>query len=72
MTLYKKTIIYDLFNSYSIFFCKDGNGFITKEELENIMGGVPMDEDTWKAILLESDYNQDGQVIIIFFIQINK
>lgn len=36
------------------------------------MGGVPMDEDTWKAILLESDYNQDGQVIIINVIKINK
>jgi len=41
---------------------KDNDGFITKEELENIMGGVIMDEDTWKAILQESDNNQDGRV----------
>ena len=44
---------------------KDNDGFITKEELENIMGGVLMDEDTWKAILQESDNNQDGRVIKI-------
>lgn len=31
------------------------------------MGGIPMDEDTWKAILKESDYNNDGQVKIYLF-----
>jgi len=41
---------------------KDDDGFITKDELENIMGGIAMDEDTWKAILLESDFNNDGRV----------
>lgn len=43
-------------------FDTDGDGFITKEELETIMGGVPMDEMTWKAILEESDINKDGKV----------
>ena len=26
------------------------------------MGGVPIDEITWKAILEETDVNQDGKV----------
>lgn len=45
-------------------FDTDGDGFITREELETIMGGVPMDEMTWKAILEESDVNRDGKVIL--------
>ena len=54
-------------------FDTDSDGFITREELETIMGGVPMDEMTWKAILEESDINKDGKVINqrsnVFFIQ---
>lgn len=43
-------------------FDSDGDGFITKEELETIMGGLVLDETTWKAILEESDINKDGKV----------
>lgn len=52
---------------YLVFNCKnkDGDGFITKTELENIMGGVPMDEETWKVILEESDNNHDGMVYYV-------
>ena len=46
-------------------FDTDSDGFITREELETIMGGVPMDEMTWKAILEESDINKDGKVIYL-------
>ena len=33
------------------------------------MGGIPIDDTTWKAILDETDTNKDGKVIIflIFF-----
>lgn len=32
------------------------------------MGGTPIDEETWKAILGESDVNKDGKVVIIISI----
>ena len=41
------------------------------------MGGVPLDETTWKAILEESDINKDGKVsdfidILLIFIYIYR
>lgn len=30
------------------------------------MGGVPLDEEAWKAILEESDNNKDGKVYKYF------
>ena len=30
------------------------------------MGGIPIDEATWKAILEEADTNKDGRVILFF------
>lgn len=46
-------------------FCKnqDGNGFISKNELENIMGGIELDDSQWKTIIQECDANGDGMVI---------
>ncbi len=41
---------------------KDQNGFITRDELESIMGGVAMDDNNWESILDECDVNKDGQV----------
>ena len=35
------------------------------------MGGVAMDEETWKVILLESDDNKDGRVNIRYKITIS-
>lgn len=29
-------------------FDQDGNGFIEKDELQQIMGGTEMNEETWK------------------------
>jgi hypothetical protein len=49
------------------FLKKDGNGFITKEELEIIMGGIPIDEAAWKVILEEADTNKDGKVLYLIF-----
>lgn len=46
---------------------QDGNGSISKEELQEIMGGT-MNEDQWKEILADCDKNGDGLVIYIFFI----
>lgn len=49
---------------------QDGNGFISKQEIETIMGGAQMDEDTWKKMLDDCDTNKDGQVkqIISFYL----
>ena len=56
---------------------KDGNGFISKGELEIIMGGIELEESQWKQIINECDTNGDGKVwkknyiknqkILIFF-----
>lgn len=32
------------------------------------MGGIPIDEATWKAILEETDTNKDGKVILFYFL----
>ena len=41
---------------------KDGNGFISKNELESIMGGIELEESQWKQIMKERDSNGDGMV----------
>lgn len=43
-------------------FDRDGDGFIEKEELEQVMGGVNIDEQTWKELLQECDSNGDGKI----------
>ncbi|CAD8117798.1 unnamed protein product [Paramecium sonneborni] len=38
----------------------DGNGLISKSELESIFGGIEIDTQAWEDILLKCDLNQDG------------
>jgi calcium-dependent protein kinase len=39
---------------------KDSNGQISRVELQQIMGGIDIDEEQWKHILEECDKNGDG------------
>ena len=38
----------------------DGDGFITREEITEVMGGIDIDDETWEQILDEVDENNDG------------
>lgn len=40
----------------------DGNGVISKNELENIFGGIEIDNQAWDDILEKFDYNNDGVI----------
>ncbi|EGR27507.1 protein kinase domain protein [Ichthyophthirius multifiliis] len=51
-------------------FDQDGNGFIEKSELQMIMGGTDLDEQTWQEILKESDTNNDGKISQQEFIEL--
>ena len=48
----------------------DGNGVISRNELESIMGGTAIPEIVWRFIINEVDMNHDGEVI--FFIVFSK
>ena len=49
----------------------DGNGKITLDEIQAVLGnGQVADEDTWKAILQEADINGDGHIDIKEFSEI--
>ena len=58
--LFIKKFVY-LCNKFWLFM-KDGNGFISKNELESIMGGIELEESQWKQIMKECDSNGDGMV----------
>ncbi|CAK62290.1 unnamed protein product (macronuclear) [Paramecium tetraurelia] len=38
----------------------DGDGYITKQELEDVMG--TLNQDVWQLFLQETDHNQDGKI----------
>ncbi|CAD8113683.1 unnamed protein product [Paramecium sonneborni] len=40
----------------------DGNGVISKQELESIFGGIEIDNQAWDDILQKCDRNQDGVI----------
>ena len=40
----------------------DGNGVISKSELESIFGGIEIDNQAWEDILLKFDLNKDGVI----------
>lgn len=44
----------------------DGNGFITKDELQAILGGTNIEEETLKRLIEECDNNGDGKVGLIY------
>jgi len=43
-------------------FDQDGDGFITRSELANVMGGIELDDSQWKALVEEVDTNKDGKI----------
>lgn len=40
----------------------DGDGFITKAELANVMGGIELDDNAWMKLVKEVDSNSDGKI----------
>lgn len=56
--LLSKTRIEQAFKMFDL----DGNGFISKSEIETIMGGAEMDDETWKQIMEDCDTNKDGLI----------
>ncbi|EAS04135.3 calcium-dependent kinase (macronuclear) [Tetrahymena thermophila SB210] len=48
----------------------DGNGQITKKELEEMMGGLPLNEKVWESLLKDCDVNQDGQISLTEFLDL--
>ncbi|CAD8138169.1 unnamed protein product [Paramecium octaurelia] len=45
-------------------FDKDGNGQISKQELQDIMGGVQLSDNQWSNVFGELDLNGDGVVTL--------
>jgi len=43
-------------------FDQDNDGFITRSELANIMGGIELDDEQWKKLVEEVDTNKDGKI----------
>ncbi|CAD8054917.1 unnamed protein product [Paramecium primaurelia] len=40
----------------------DGNGTISRSEIEEIFGGIQIDNNAWQEILTSCDHNKDGQI----------
>jgi calcium-dependent protein kinase len=40
----------------------DGDGFISRQELQNVMGGIEMNDEELLNLLKEGDENDDGQI----------
>jgi len=43
-------------------FDQDNDGYITRAELANVMGGIDMDDEQWKKLVEEVDTNKDGKI----------
>lgn len=43
-------------------FDANGDGYLSREELTDIMGGIVVDDDMWSQFLQECDENNDGQI----------
>ncbi|CAD8148972.1 unnamed protein product [Paramecium octaurelia] len=61
LVLQSKITINNIKNAFKMFDL-DGNGVISKNELENIFGGVEIDNQAWEDILEKFDYNKDGVI----------
>eukprot|EP00825_Cyclidium_porcatum_P045113 TRINITY_DN6771_c0_g1_i3.p1 TRINITY_DN6771_c0_g1~~TRINITY_DN6771_c0_g1_i3.p1 ORF type:complete len:455 (+),score=106.20 TRINITY_DN6771_c0_g1_i3:263-1627(+) len=48
----------------------DNNGQITKQEIEQMMGGLPINTATWDLLLKECDKNNDGMVSLQEFLDL--
>ena len=53
--------LFDLVLLY-IIYIQDGNGLITRSEVEELFGGHRLDDTMWNEILTECDENKDGMV----------
>jgi len=51
---------------------KDNNGFITKNELKNVMGSEMINEAVWEELLEECDINKDGKVFFFFYLKVGN
>lgn len=51
-------------------FDTDGNGFIEKEELKELMGNLEMGQDDWLVLIEDYDTDGDGRVNPKFFVKI--
>ncbi|CAD8180467.1 unnamed protein product [Paramecium octaurelia] len=51
-------------------FDKDGNGTISKQELQEIFGGLALQENQWENVFSELDTNGDGMVTFQEFTQL--
>ena len=49
-------------------FDQDGDGNISKSEIETIMGGTQIPEQLWKNIINQCDNNSDGEVFYLFIL----
>lgn len=49
-------------------FDQDGDGNISKSEIETIMGGTQIPEQLWKNIINQCDNNSDGEVLFILIL----
>ncbi len=56
-----------IFFSLYIKFLKNQDGFISKNELQEIMGGINLDDKTWNDFIKQNDQNSDGKVLKIIF-----
>lgn len=45
-------------------FDKDADGYLSKEELKDVMQGLEADENRWNLLLKKIDVNEDGMVVI--------
>ena len=43
-------------------FDQDGDNYIDKQELMNVLGALDMNDDDWKAIIADIDKDGDGKV----------
>eukprot|EP00828_Plagiopyla_frontata_P044993 TRINITY_DN7549_c0_g1_i3.p3 TRINITY_DN7549_c0_g1~~TRINITY_DN7549_c0_g1_i3.p3 ORF type:complete len:129 (+),score=30.61 TRINITY_DN7549_c0_g1_i3:362-748(+) len=48
----------------------DKNGEISKNELEQIMGGLPISDENWKLLMNQIDSNGDGSIQFAEFINL--
>ena len=48
-------------------FDKDGNGFISKEEIEEVLGTSVIDSNELQKLFKEVDKNGDGQISLVEF-----